>query len=826
MGDHLKDSRPQSLDENLVFFQHYCRSRRHSSDACLGLRQDGTKNMESERVLDAERLSLSVRPFWQRLPNVPEVELPGASGFPPPRPRLEPPSTSLCGAPPQSPACHHRMREAGGQMQEAVMKDLMEAKRASRGRADTAADLLLVLLSDMLLGRQPDLGDVALARGLLLRHTDPYQPLSLGRQMREANLEADVVRALMSQLGASSSSAASEPATPRSSRPGLQPPKPPDAATSRRSGGGAAAGAAGASEEASRSSERGAAEGGGRCAASCTAAAAGSRGSSWGSQTGDGNAVEGGGKEEPEGKEEEEVAGESLAEGLAEVLGLPAAAAPPPRVLSPRRRRQRLSWGARGSESGGQASGVGCSSGSDSDCGPQLLSPRYETAAATATATATAAAMSCSGSSGSVPPPVLEEVERVLALADAWQYDTWRLAEVTQGHALSCLGFYLLHREGLISQFRIRPTKLARLLRTLESGYPSNPYHNSTHAADVLQTLHVLLRGSGLSAATPGGHYLDRLGLMAAYFAAMIHDHGHPGLTSDFLVGTSHPLALRYNDRSPLENHHGASFFELMGQQGLEALEGLAGAERSAFRKLVLDLVLATDMKQHFALLAHFNTAHRLAPYNKEAGPWALLNTAAHSGGARGGGSSRHQQSNRCTPEPSGGDDAGAAAATVGRHERLEAAAGGVAVAVTPGEEPRPLDETERLLSLQIALKAADLGHLGEELGVHKRWVRCLEEEFFLQGDREAALGLPISPLFDRTKQGASKSQVGFYDFIALPLVHSLASAFPGALPLLAAFTDNYDHWRGVEKKAAAAAAAVQQQQAAGTVTVTGEGSQ
>jgi hypothetical protein len=34
---------------------------------------------------------------------------------------------------------------------------------------------------------------------------------------------------------------------------------------------------------------------------------------------------------------------------------------------------------------------------------------------------------------------------------------------------------------------------------------------------------------------------------------------------------------------------------------------------------------------------------------------------------------------------------------------------------------PRPVDDTERLLSLQIALKCADIGHLGESLEVHKK---------------------------------------------------------------------------------------------------------
>ncbi len=37
---------------------------------------------------------------------------------------------------------------------------------------------------------------------------------------------------------------------------------------------------------------------------------------------------------------------------------------------------------------------------------------------------------------------------------------------------------------------------------------------------------------------------------------------------------------------------------------------------------------------------------------------------------------------------------------------------------------------------------------------VHLRWVQALEAEFFQQGDAERALGLPISPLCDRNKEG------------------------------------------------------------------------
>ncbi|KAG2486839.1 hypothetical protein HYH03_014522 [Edaphochlamys debaryana] len=383
------------------------------------------------------------------------------------------------------------------------------------------------------------------------------------------------------------------------------------------------------------------------------------------------------------------------------------------------------------------------------------------------------------GSASLAPPPpaLLDKVESLLVLATTpgcWQFDSFALASASGGHALSAMGFYLLSTEGLIAKFGLQPNRVARLLRALEAGYPDNPYHCATHAADVLRSLHALLHGAQLTE-----HYLDPLGLLGAYLAAIVHDLGHPGLTGDFLVATSAPLALRYNDRSPLESHHASAAFSLLAERpDLDALAPLGKEQRAALRKMVIDLVLGTDMKQHFAMLSQFKAVRRSGRKGSEGQNTTLMPPLLYE--------SERDRHRSCAANAIGFTSA---ANAIGCSSAANTGSG-------PQGPPTPVDDAERLLSLQLALKVADIGHLGSELGVHKRWLAALEEEFFRQGDREKALGLPISPLFDRSKTGVSKSQVGFYDFVALPLVRALADAFPGARGMQTCFEANYHHWK------------------------------
>ncbi|KAI4827050.1 hypothetical protein KUCAC02_030477 [Chaenocephalus aceratus] len=82
------------------------------------------------------------------------------------------------------------------------------------------------------------------------------------------------------------------------------------------------------------------------------------------------------------------------------------------------------------------------------------------------------------------------------------------------------------------------------------------------------------------------------------------------------------------------------------------------------------------------------------------------------------------------------------------------------------------LQQQERIdkpKALSLLLHTADISHPSKPWVLHSRWTKSLMEEFFRQGDREAELGLPFSPLCDRKSTLVAESQIGFIDFIVYP---------------------------------------------------------
>lgn len=83
-----------------------------------------------------------------------------------------------------------------------------------------------------------------------------------------------------------------------------------------------------------------------------------------------------------------------------------------------------------------------------------------------------------------------------------------------------------------------------------------------------------------------------------------MHDYEHPGVNNIFLAKIMDKKAIRHNDISILENHHIASAFELMlSEPDNNWASEVAEDDFARIRRIMIDLVLATDMSFHFKCL-------------------------------------------------------------------------------------------------------------------------------------------------------------------------------------------------------------------------------
>ncbi|KAF4791510.1 cAMP-specific 3',5'-cyclic phosphodiesterase 4B [Turdus rufiventris] len=184
-----------------------------------------------------------------------------------------------------------------------------------------------------------------------------------------------------------------------------------------------------------------------------------------------------------------------------------------------------------------------------------------------------------------------------------WGLNIFNVARYSHNRPLTCIMYAIFQERDLLKTFKISSDTFVTYMMTLEDHYHSDvAYHNSLHAADVAQSTHVLLSTPALDAV-----FTD-LEILAAIFAAAIHDVDHPGVSNQFLINTNSELALMYNDESVLENHHLAVGFKLLQEEHCDIFQNLSKKQRQTLRKMVIDMVLATDMSKHMSLLADLKT--------------------------------------------------------------------------------------------------------------------------------------------------------------------------------------------------------------------------
>lgn len=324
-------------------------------------------------------------------------------------------------------------------------------------------------------------------------------------------------------------------------------------------------------------------------------------------------------------------------------------------------------------------------------------------------------------------------IHEILERACDWSFDVFHLADVTSNRPLLVLTNYIFEKHNLMKTLNVPTTMLLNFLNSVEQNYNnSNSYHNNIHATDVVQSAYCLLNTPSIKDS------LSDMDIVATIIAAAVHDIDHPGVTNQYLINSELDLAILYNDRSVLENHHLAVTFTILKDKEVNIFQNLQNSAYRNIRRMIIDMVLATDMSLHLKLVADLKTmveTQRVIVTNR-------------------GRSSMSPQPSTQPPLATAALAAGVASPNIPEHRKILL-----------------LDNQEdKMQVLQTLVHCADLGNPAKHITLFRQWVDRIMREFFHQGDLERDQGLDISPMCNRDMISVEKAQVGFIDYIALPL--------------------------------------------------------
>ena len=274
-----------------------------------------------------------------------------------------------------------------------------------------------------------------------------------------------------------------------------------------------------------------------------------------------------------------------------------------------------------------------------------------------------------------------------LACLGTWDYDTLALQEASAGHALLLVGEALFEWHELHEPCHVDRAVLHRFLRALEACYGDHEYHNPMHGADVALGVHHFIVHFSLATR------LTKLELLAALVGALAHDFNHPGTNNGHEERARTERARTHTD-AILERHHLHSTFTLLATPGFDLFGAMPADNRELCRKLIVDMVLATDLKMHFDIIS-------------------TLRTLASQHGAAAAVSAESLRRLQCLDRSTGGEQRAVRAARVSR-EIFEEAARGSRDFLASAEWTSPFQAQAHVgvpLLLAVAIKFADLGH-------------------------------------------------------------------------------------------------------------------
>lgn len=277
------------------------------------------------------------------------------------------------------------------------------------------------------------------------------------------------------------------------------------------------------------------------------------------------------------------------------------------------------------------------------------------------------------------------------------------------------IGTYVVWvHEGCVAWVRdnVPETTLFKFMTACEAKYPSeNPFHNFSHGLDVLYNVSRFCRLANLQSTFTDTSQFWLL------IAAAGHDLGHLGVNNQFLVETNHDVAVKYNDRSPLENMHCAMLFQVAHSSPETNVFGNVDKDTyKEMRKGIIAAILHTDMVKHNEMIKELSLLYQM---NSDAldslKPESVIKSSA------------------------------------GTCQTL----------------------------MNALLHCADIGNPMKPWEICYELAHLCLDEFFAQGDMEKERGIPVQMLNDREKVNRPNSQVGFIEFVICPMAESITNIFP-----------------------------------------------
>lgn len=109
-----------------------------------------------------------------------------------------------------------------------------------------------------------------------------------------------------------------------------------------------------------------------------------------------------------------------------------------------------------------------------------------------------------------------------------------------------------------------------------------------------------------ISCKTKVKKYLNDIQIFSLILGGLCHDVKHTARTNQFEINSQSKIAMRYHDKSVLEQYHLAKTFKIIHSEENNILKNVDKLTYLDIRKYLINNILSTDVKEHFSNLKKF----------------------------------------------------------------------------------------------------------------------------------------------------------------------------------------------------------------------------